>query len=259
MAGGRPSRAELEAARDRSVPDVIAPGLSVLFCGINPSLYSAATGHHFARPGNRFWPALHRSGFTPRRLAPRTTPAARIRAGHHQPGGTGHGPGRRALLGGAACRCTPVDRPRRPVRPGVRGGRGGHRLPGGFRSARCPDRACSGTAGRCAAVGVAQPEWPQRGLVVGPDQCGVPDAAGGGRFTCRMRVPGATEPGDGRREVTGATSCRDRPRSCRTGAVVLSPWGGPVGDGRCSVLRGATCQGDDRSIRTGRVIGSSAW
>lgn len=70
MAGGRPSRAELEAARDRSVPDVIAPGLSVLFGGINPSLYSAATGHHFARPGNRFWPALHRSGFTPRRLAP---------------------------------------------------------------------------------------------------------------------------------------------------------------------------------------------
>jgi TDG/mug DNA glycosylase family protein len=42
----------------------------VLFCGINPSLYSAATGHHFARPGNRFWPALHQSGFTPRLLAP---------------------------------------------------------------------------------------------------------------------------------------------------------------------------------------------
>ena len=44
--------------------------LHVLFCGINPSLYSAATGWHFARPGNRFWPALHLSGFTPRRLAP---------------------------------------------------------------------------------------------------------------------------------------------------------------------------------------------
>jgi double-stranded uracil-DNA glycosylase len=42
----------------------------VLFCGINPGLYSAATGWHFARPGNRFWPALHLSGFTPRRLAP---------------------------------------------------------------------------------------------------------------------------------------------------------------------------------------------
>jgi double-stranded uracil-DNA glycosylase len=52
------------------LPDVVAPGLRVLFCGINPGLMSAATGHHFARPGNRFWPALHRSGFTPRQLLP---------------------------------------------------------------------------------------------------------------------------------------------------------------------------------------------
>lgn len=66
----RPSPAELESARDKTVPDVIAPGLSVLFCGINPGLYSGATGHHFARPGNRFWPTLHRSGFTPRQLPP---------------------------------------------------------------------------------------------------------------------------------------------------------------------------------------------
>ena len=50
---------------------MIAPGLRVLFCGINPGLYSAATGHHFARPGNRFWPALHAAGFTPRLLQPR--------------------------------------------------------------------------------------------------------------------------------------------------------------------------------------------
>jgi TDG/mug DNA glycosylase family protein len=57
-------------AHGRSIPDVVAPGLSVLFCGINPGLWSAATGHHFARPGNRFWPALHRAGFTPRQLRP---------------------------------------------------------------------------------------------------------------------------------------------------------------------------------------------
>jgi double-stranded uracil-DNA glycosylase len=49
---------------------VIGPGLRVLFCGINPGLMSAETGHHFARPGNRFWPALHLSGFTPRQLHP---------------------------------------------------------------------------------------------------------------------------------------------------------------------------------------------
>jgi TDG/mug DNA glycosylase family protein len=67
----RPSAADLAAARDRTIMDVVAPGLRVLFSGINPGLYSAATGYHFARPGNRFWPALHRSGFTSRQLAPR--------------------------------------------------------------------------------------------------------------------------------------------------------------------------------------------
>ncbi|MGW2113463.1 G/U mismatch-specific DNA glycosylase [Streptomyces sp. NPDC001948] len=54
----------------RTVPDVVAGGLRVLFCGINPSLMTGATGHHFAHPGNRFWPVLHRSGFTPRQLKP---------------------------------------------------------------------------------------------------------------------------------------------------------------------------------------------
>jgi TDG/mug DNA glycosylase family protein len=66
----RPTRADLDAARDRTIPDVLAPGLRVVFAGINPGLYSAATGYHFARPGNRFWPALHRSGFTPRVFRP---------------------------------------------------------------------------------------------------------------------------------------------------------------------------------------------
>ena len=70
----RPSKGELLAAANRLVPDVICPGLRVLFCGINPGLYSAATGHHFARPGNRFWPALHAAGFTERVLAPHEEP-----------------------------------------------------------------------------------------------------------------------------------------------------------------------------------------
>src|SRR5262245_37944482 len=70
MSHPRPTRAELLAAHGRALPDVVAPGLKVLFCGINPSLYSAAVGHHFARPGNRFWPTLHAAGFTDRRLAP---------------------------------------------------------------------------------------------------------------------------------------------------------------------------------------------
>jgi TDG/mug DNA glycosylase family protein len=58
------------AARGRTLPDLIVPGLKVLFCGINPGLYSGAVGHHFARPGNRFWPALHEAGFTDRLLDP---------------------------------------------------------------------------------------------------------------------------------------------------------------------------------------------
>ena len=66
----RPTRAELAAAAGRTIPDVLAPELRVLFCGINPGLWSAATGYHFARPGNRFWPALHRGGFTARQLRP---------------------------------------------------------------------------------------------------------------------------------------------------------------------------------------------
>jgi double-stranded uracil-DNA glycosylase len=64
---------DLEAARDKTLADVLPePGqrFKVLFSGINPGLYSAATGWHFARPGNRFWPALHLSGFTPRQLSP---------------------------------------------------------------------------------------------------------------------------------------------------------------------------------------------
>ena len=61
---------QLREANGKFVPDLIAPGLKVLFCGINPGLYTAAVGHHFARPGNRFWPALHGGGFTPRVFSP---------------------------------------------------------------------------------------------------------------------------------------------------------------------------------------------
>lgn len=66
----KPTKADLAAAVNLSVPDLVAPELRVLFCGINPGLYTAAIGHHFGRPGNRFWPALHGAGFTPRLFAP---------------------------------------------------------------------------------------------------------------------------------------------------------------------------------------------
>src|SRR6195256_6861988 len=66
----KPTREQLLAAAGKTVRDVIAPDLRVLFCGINPGLYTAAVGHHFARPGNRFWPALFAAGFTDRLVSP---------------------------------------------------------------------------------------------------------------------------------------------------------------------------------------------
>jgi len=66
----RPTSADLAAATARTLPDVIGPRLDMLFVGINPGLYSGATGFHFARPGNRFWKAIHGAGFTDRILDP---------------------------------------------------------------------------------------------------------------------------------------------------------------------------------------------
>jgi double-stranded uracil-DNA glycosylase len=66
----KPTREQILAAEGKTVRDVIGPRLRVLFCGINPGLYTAAVGHHFARPGNRFWKALYDSGFTDRLLSP---------------------------------------------------------------------------------------------------------------------------------------------------------------------------------------------
>ena len=66
----KPTKEQVLAAAGKTLPDVIAPNLKVLFCGINPGLYTAAVQQHFGRPGNRFWPVLHRAGFTPRQFHP---------------------------------------------------------------------------------------------------------------------------------------------------------------------------------------------
>src|SRR3954471_5264077 len=66
----KPTKAQLLAAHNKRVPDLIAKNLIVLLAGINPGLYTAAIGRHFGRPGNRFWPALHGGGFTPRLFSP---------------------------------------------------------------------------------------------------------------------------------------------------------------------------------------------
>jgi double-stranded uracil-DNA glycosylase len=66
----RPTPDELKAAVGRTVPDLVAHDLRVLFCGINPGLWSGATGRHFAGPGNRFWKVLFAAGFTDYELKP---------------------------------------------------------------------------------------------------------------------------------------------------------------------------------------------
>ncbi len=70
-----PTREQLQAAYGATVPDLVRPGLRVVLCGINPSLWSGVTGYHFANPSNRLWPVLHASGWTPRRLHPAETEA----------------------------------------------------------------------------------------------------------------------------------------------------------------------------------------
>ena len=91
------------------MPDLIAPGLRVLFCGINPGLYSGATGHHFARPGNRFWPALHAAGFSDRLLPPWEEHELLDRGlRHHQPRGADDRDGGRAHPRGAGRRPSPA-------------------------------------------------------------------------------------------------------------------------------------------------------
>jgi TDG/mug DNA glycosylase family protein len=70
MKPGNPTAEQVKASYGKKLPDILAPGLDVVFCGINPGLYSAAVGHHFSGSGNRFWPALHASGFTDVLLEP---------------------------------------------------------------------------------------------------------------------------------------------------------------------------------------------
>lgn len=67
---GKPLDIDLQKAQYKIIPDIVAPYLTVLFCGINPGLYTAAVGYHFGRPGNRFWKTLHAAGFTPRLFHP---------------------------------------------------------------------------------------------------------------------------------------------------------------------------------------------
>ena len=161
----RPSSGDLTAARDKTIPDVVAPGLQVLFAGINPGLYSAATGYHFARPGNRFWPTLYAAGFTDRVLRPEeqqqllplglgiTNVVARAtaRADELAPA---------EIKAGARVLTAKVARlaPRWLAVVGITV------YPDRVRPPRRHDRAAGADAGRHRALGPAQPQRSQRAL-----------------------------------------------------------------------------------------------
>jgi double-stranded uracil-DNA glycosylase len=169
----RPSPAELAAAEGRTVPDVVGPGLRVLFCGINPGLWSGAVGRHFARPGNRFWKALHLGGLTPRALAPdeeaellalglgitnlverATAGAAELGAGELRAGGA------RLAAKAAAVRPEVVavlgSAPTGPPSPG----RGPPSAPSPTRSAGRGPGCCPTRAGSTPTT--SSPTWPRR-------------------------------------------------------------------------------------------------
>jgi TDG/mug DNA glycosylase family protein len=70
MKSFKPTKEDLRDAVNRTTEDLIDYDLKILFCGINPGIWSGATGFHFAKPGNRFWKVLHLAGFTDRQLHP---------------------------------------------------------------------------------------------------------------------------------------------------------------------------------------------
>ena len=174
------SRAELESFRDAEVPDLLGPGLRLLFVGINPGLWTAATSTHFAHPVNRFYPALLEAGIIDRRIDPAAgmTEEDRdyLRASghrHHQPGPPGHRPGRRAHPRGAARRCHRPRRAGRAALPPRRRRRRDHRLPAGVRPAARRRRASSRIRWREPGSGSCRtragstpttrsPRWPRR-------------------------------------------------------------------------------------------------
>ena len=236
-AAARPSHAELEAAGDKTIEDVLGPSLDVLFCGINPGLYSAATGHHFARPGNRFWPALYRSGFTPRLLSPAeqdllpsyglgitnvvrrpSAQAAELSAEEFRAGGE------------RLVRLVAEVRPKVLAVAGVTAYRQAFGVPKAVIGPQEPDRWRGG-------VGAAQPERPERALDAGGDRGRDATAARVSRLTGRGTSyrPGACPYRPGRAPPRGIRLWAGHPAGspahsrCRSGpGVDQNAAGGPT-------------------------------
>jgi len=183
----RPTREQLEEAVHGTVRDLVAPGLKILFCGINPGRYSAATGHHFAGPGNRFWPTMYAAGFTPRLLQPaedaqllrlgfgitnlvsRTTARADLLTKRELQAGVGTPPEVSVRdVGRAAHEARATGRRRDPASEGATVPTWHPRLRGARRLSRCIRtprgglRTSRSSHGQDARVASPQPQWAQR-------------------------------------------------------------------------------------------------
>ena len=144
---------------------MIAPGLTVLFCGINPGLYTAAIGHHFGRPGNRFWPRALPGGFTPRLFDPsekekllelgygitNLVSRATLRADELTA---------KELVAGGEGR----DREGAQVQAALSGGGGDQFVSGRLRPPESRRRSATRNHRQIETLGAPQPEWPQRPL-----------------------------------------------------------------------------------------------
>ena len=153
----KPTKQQLVEAAGKKVPDVIAPNLKVLFCGINPGLYTAAVGHHFARPGNRFWPALFKSGFTDRLVSPfeeRELLASRNRNQQRRTACDSHC--RRTDQRRFHCRRTRVSREGKTISSAGRGDSRRRRIPRRVRETQSADRRAAGKNSRRARLGLAK-------------------------------------------------------------------------------------------------------
>ena len=177
---------DLEAAKDATIPDVLPPPgapFRVLFVGINPGLYSAATGWHFARPGNRFWPALHASGFTPRLLKPsRAAGADRLRPRHHEHRPPRDRPGRRAdrrrAQGRRRSACEALVAARRPGYVAILGVTAYRTA---FARPKAAHRPPARPPGHRPPVDPPEPQRPQRLLAAPAPGGSLPRAQNGGR------------------------------------------------------------------------------
>ena len=265
-----PSKAELEAARGRTIPDVLGPDLDVVFVGINPGLWSGAVGHHFARPGQPLLEGAPRFGVhRPAPVPARGRVAARTEPRPDEPRRSNHRDRRRARRRRDPRRSAGTRGSARAAASAVRRRARDRRVPDGVRSTRRGARAAGRGSRRRAALGPAEPERPERALPAGrthpalpstPRRCRsvvrlTPRRHVRARHAPRRAPPPRSGPSLGRRHASSGSGRRSRRRArssrrCRTARSLHQVVEALVPDG---VPRTSTSPpGSEREVVAGR-------